>query len=132
MIKQGIKGLLYTSVALAVSPAAIAQNGDDGMPGAEFAGHGDGILGQELPQAIPDLVDDDHPPYTDALVDALAPPVEQRELAARLGEAGFQPGALCFRGSAFGSGAGGPRLRQFYDVRFLRHSPPQSSALVLS
>ena len=33
MINQGIKGLLYTSVslALAVSPAAIAQNGDDAL-----------------------------------------------------------------------------------------------------
>src|SRR5210317_2382783 len=33
MNKQGIKGLLYTSVslALAVSPAAIAQNGDDAL-----------------------------------------------------------------------------------------------------
>src|SRR5210317_1246487 len=33
MNKQGIKGLLYTSVslALAVSPAAVAQNGDDAL-----------------------------------------------------------------------------------------------------
>jgi len=33
MSNQGIKGLLYTSVslALAISPAAIAQNGDDAL-----------------------------------------------------------------------------------------------------